>query len=187
MGRFDGIKVGDQLERKWISEGRGRERPPEIAMVTHIWDDPVERKTFIGLALVRRDGTVGEPTMKHTRRGLASNRWQPATRDWVAWAKAVKAENVVLLRNPLVSRWSARRDMTMVSLGHLVQNPDRCLVLFDKTVVGEIWREVSTWHWKLTEPEAGGTAATEREAAKALTKTYEAGREGAEATVGQGI
>lgn len=175
MGRFDKIQVGDQLERTRLDNGSDRERPPQIAMVTHIWDDPVEQKTFVGLALIRRDGTVGRPTMKHTRRGLASNRWKPASRDWVAWAKAVKAENVVLLRNPLVSRWSTSRDMTMVSLGYLIQDPDRCQAKFDGQVVGEIWREVSTWHWKLSQREAGGTAATEREAARALTRAYDAG------------
>ena len=175
MGKFDNVKVGDQLERPHHSGLKGLSH--EIAMVTHIWDDPVDRKTYVGLAYIRRDGTVGDPAMKHTKRGLASNKWKPASRDWVAWAQAVKSENVVLLSNPLKSRWSTSRPMVTVEAGYMIQDPDRCEARFDGKTVGEIWRQGSTWHWKLTQIDEAGTSESERAAAKALVSAFEASKE----------
>jgi hypothetical protein len=78
VGKYDKVKVGDQFERPKL-HARGL----EVAMVTHIWDDPVEQKTYVGMAHIRRDGSVDRPTMKHTKRGIGTNRWKPASRDWL--------------------------------------------------------------------------------------------------------
>ena len=101
-GLFDDIQPGDQLEmpahrgaRIWgVKDDRDPNRVVQVAVVTDRWHDPVEQKDYIGIAVLRRGGEYGRPTMKHTPRGLASNGWRPATRDWIAWAKdAAEGEN----------------------------------------------------------------------------------------------
>ena len=94
-GKFEDIQPGDQLEmpahRGAMVWGAKDERDPnrivQVAVVTDRWHDPVEGKDYVGIAMLRRGGVFGKPTMKHTPRGLASNGWKPATRDWIAWAK----------------------------------------------------------------------------------------------------
>ena len=96
-GLFDDIQPGDQLEmpahrgaKIWgCKDERDPDRVIEVAVVTDRWHDPVERKDYVGIAILRRGGVYGPPTRKHTPRGLAANGWKPATKDWVAWAKAV--------------------------------------------------------------------------------------------------
>ena len=94
--KFEDIEPGDQLEmpasRGSILRYTGKEFDPdkvvEVAVVTDRWYDPVDAKEYVGLAILRRGGVYGKPTRKHTVRGLASNGWRPASRDWIAWAKA---------------------------------------------------------------------------------------------------
>jgi hypothetical protein len=169
VGKYDKVKVGDQFERPKL-HARGL----EVVMVTHIWDDPVEQKTYVGMAHIRSDGTVGSPTIKHTRRGIGTNRWKPASRDWIAWAQAVQAENVVPLQNPLPSRWRIHRPLVQASPDHMVQDPDYCEVLFDQEVKGEIWRDGSTWNWMLRSHPGVGVEAAEAAAARALVSAFEA-------------
>lgn len=105
--RFADIQPGDQVEMRaksrpsWLGlddGGRDPERPVRAAVVTHRWTDPVERKEYVGLAILKRGGEVGEPTIKHTVRGLAQAGWYPARRDWLEYARALDAGEVVALR-----------------------------------------------------------------------------------------
>lgn len=107
--KFDNVQPGDQLEmtaeRRDRYMGEKSERDPSrvvsIAVVTHRWLDPVEDKEYVGIADVLKGGVYGKPNAKHTIRGLASQGWRPATRDWIAWAKerdaAVEQGKVVSL------------------------------------------------------------------------------------------
>lgn len=93
--RFEDVQPGDQLEmpaqrRAMIWGGtdtRDPNRVVQIGIVTDRWYDPVDSKDYVGVAILRRGGEYGKPTRKHTVRGLATNGWKPATRDWIAWAK----------------------------------------------------------------------------------------------------
>lgn len=103
--RFENVKPGDQLEQPasrmpWLraDDTRDPDRPAQVAMVTHRWYDPVERKEYVALAPIRRDGTVGDPRTKHTIRGLAQQGWRYAERDWLRYAQALEAGEVVPLR-----------------------------------------------------------------------------------------
>lgn len=103
--RFQNIKPGDQIEmpakRALLypeRDNRDPERPARIAVVTHRWFDPVDRKEYIGIAPLRRDGTYGDPKAKHTIQGLAQQGWRPATTDWIQRCKAMEAGEVVPLR-----------------------------------------------------------------------------------------
>ena len=94
-GKFDDIHPGDQLELPahrgamiWGgTDDRDPDRVIQIAVVTDRWHDPVDGKDYVGIAILKRGGIYGKPTRKHTPRGLASNGWKPASRDWIAWAK----------------------------------------------------------------------------------------------------
>ncbi|HRP26363.1 hypothetical protein [Thauera sp.] len=98
-GRFEDIQPGDQLEmpahrgaRIWGGrDERDPDRVIQIGIVTDRWYDPVDAKEYVGVAILRRGGEYGKPTHKHTIRGLATNGWRPASRDWIQWAKAYDA------------------------------------------------------------------------------------------------
>lgn len=108
--KFEDVQPGDQLEmpahrgaKIWGGQDDGDpDRVVQIGIVTDRWFDPVEQKEYIGVAILRRGGVYGQPTRKHTVRGLASNGWRPATRDWIAWAKerdaAEKARKIVPMK-----------------------------------------------------------------------------------------
>jgi hypothetical protein len=100
MGKkFEELEVGDQLEmrlgKQSIVYGGGPDYDPNkvcrVAIVTHIWYDPVDKKEYVGLAYLRKDGKFGEPTEKRTIRGLSQTGWEKATTDWCAHAKAIHA------------------------------------------------------------------------------------------------
>lgn len=94
--KFDDIEIGAQLElpahRATLivgpSDGRDPDRVVRVAIVTHIWHDPVDDKEYVGLAYLRNDGSYGKPTEKRTITGLARCGWRYAARDWVAFAQA---------------------------------------------------------------------------------------------------
>ncbi len=94
--RFENIEIGDQLE---LPASRGTvlwggdpnldpDRPVRVAIVTHIWHDPVEDKEFVGIAYLRAGGIYGKPTEKRTIRGLANCGWRKAKIDWVSKLKS---------------------------------------------------------------------------------------------------
>ena len=101
--KFDQVEIGDQLElpahRGAIIYGGSDDRDPDrvvrVAIVTHIWHDPVEDKEYVGLAYLRRNGSYGKPTEKRTITGLARSGWRPASQDWVARLGAAGSEKVV--------------------------------------------------------------------------------------------
>jgi hypothetical protein len=109
-GVFDDIQPGAQLEmpahRGAMVWGAKDERDPnrivQIAVVTDRWHDPVEGTDYVGIALLKRGGVYGKPTRKHTPRGLASNGWKPATRDWIQWAVDMEAGQDI---GKVVSLW----------------------------------------------------------------------------------
>lgn len=105
--RFEDIEVGDQLEltaaQGSVIWGAGRDFNPDaiyrVAIVTHIWFDPVDAKEYVGIAYLRNDGSYGKPTEKRTLTGLARTGWRRAVRDWIAFAVARNsATNVVSLQ-----------------------------------------------------------------------------------------
>lgn len=104
--KFDAIEIGDQLEmpanRGSVVYGsidtRDPERPIRVAIVTHIWHDPVDDKEYVGLAYIRRGGSYGRPTEKRTITGLARCGWRKAEIDWLARIEAEEGtDNVVSL------------------------------------------------------------------------------------------
>ena len=106
--KFEDIQPGDQLEmpaRRRSAVSRGDpERVVEVGIVTDRWFDPVDQKEYVGIALLRRGGGYGPPTRKHTIKGLASNGWKHASRDWITWAKeraAAELEGKVVPMRPL--------------------------------------------------------------------------------------
>ena len=110
---FANAKPGDQVQLSAASphargglfrdgDTRDPSRPVRAAVITHRWHDTVDDKEYLGLAIIPRGGEVGKPTIKHTIRGLASAGWRPATTDWIAYAKAIEAGEVV-------SIWKDRR------------------------------------------------------------------------------
>ena len=106
--RFDHVEIGMQLEMPAhrgaviyadTPDTRDPERPIRVAIVTHIWHDPVEDKEFVGIAYLRNNGSYGKPTEKRTITGLARSGWREAKKDWVAMLQAMKddGETVVPL------------------------------------------------------------------------------------------
>ena len=91
--KFDDIQVGDQLELTrgnsgsyLIATGTHNRDPntvARVAIVTHIWFDPVDNKEYAGIAYLKRDGSHGKPTEKRTLTGLARCGWRKAQRDWI--------------------------------------------------------------------------------------------------------
>ena len=96
---FENINVGDQLElsvsRGCVVYGAGADYDPDavyrVAIVTHIWFDPVEAKEYVGIAYLRNDGSYGKPTEKRTLTGLARTGWRLAGKDWLAFLNARRA------------------------------------------------------------------------------------------------
>lgn len=95
--KFEDIEVGDQLELRLGSQsiiyGAGAGYDPNkvcrVAVVTHIWYDPVDKKEYIGLAYLRRDGKHGEPTEKRTITGLARTGFHKSKIDWAQHMKDI--------------------------------------------------------------------------------------------------
>lgn len=104
--RFESIKPGDQVEmpaRKipaWYRDDdtRDPERTARVAVVTHRWHDPVEGKDYVALAMIIKGGAITGPKEKRTIVGLAQAGWRPASQDWIAYAKALDAGEIVQLR-----------------------------------------------------------------------------------------
>ena len=96
MKLFENISVDDQLElsvsRGSVIYGARPDYDPDavcrVALVTHIWFDPVEAKEYVGIAYLRNDGSYGKPTEKRTLTGLARTGWRPAGKDWIAFLAA---------------------------------------------------------------------------------------------------
>ncbi|MGI9490462.1 MAG: hypothetical protein ACR2RF_32135 [Geminicoccaceae bacterium] len=94
--KFDDIQLGDQLELPAHrgamiyggDETKDPDRPIRVAIVTHIWHDPVEAKDYVALAYIRADGSFGKPVEKRTITGLARCGWRKASMDWIARTKA---------------------------------------------------------------------------------------------------
>jgi hypothetical protein len=99
--RFDDIEVDDQLEmpasRGAMIYGGDPDRDPDrvvrVAIVTHIWHDPVEGKEYVALAYLRGDGSYGKPTEKRTITGLAQTGWRRAKIDWIARLQQAATED----------------------------------------------------------------------------------------------
>lgn len=97
--KFEDVQVGDQLEmprsrgaKVWgAPDGYDPNQIVQVGIVTDRWYDPVDAKEYVGVSILRKGGEYGKPTRKHTIRGLASNGWQPATKDWIAWATEMDA------------------------------------------------------------------------------------------------
>ena len=94
--RFENIKVGDQLELLWhrmsLCHPWSKQDPNQIgkvAIVTHVWHDPVDDKWYVALAYLLKDGSHRKPALKHTITGLARAGWQYAQRDWVNYARTI--------------------------------------------------------------------------------------------------
>ncbi len=96
--RFEEIQVGDQVE---LTADRGsviygaKDFNPDmvvrVAVVTDIWYDPVDRKEYVGLSYLKKDGTHDRPTLKHTITGLARQGWKPARKNYVEELEAIAA------------------------------------------------------------------------------------------------
>jgi hypothetical protein len=104
--KFENIQPGDQVEMpahraaSWLMQPdtRNPNRVAKVAVVTHRWHDPVEKKDYVALAMILKGGAITEPKEKRTIRGLAQAGWRPASQDWMAYAKALEAGQVVQLR-----------------------------------------------------------------------------------------
>lgn len=99
--RFECLEVGDQLElpvgkELYVNDKLDPDMTCGVAVVTHIWTDPVERKEFVAYALLNADGTFDQPKAKYTRTGLARRGWRKAKLDWIARFKNISnSESVV--------------------------------------------------------------------------------------------
>ena len=104
--RFENVQPGDQLEMpasrmpSWRQPAGDRDpsRPADVAMVTHRWHDHYEGKDYVCLARIHKGGGLSKPIAKHTIRGLAQAGWMPARRDWMVYARALEAGEIVPLR-----------------------------------------------------------------------------------------
>jgi hypothetical protein len=112
--RFANIKVGDQLMKTTVAKGwrGGRVKPGDpptelsrhtrYFLVTDLWFDPVAGQTnhvageMVAIAQIRSDGSIADRKEPHTKRGLASQGFHPADRDYIDFTKKrLEAENVV--------------------------------------------------------------------------------------------
>ena len=101
--KFDSIAVGDQLELPAkrgggfysLPDNRDPMRPVQAVIVTHRWTDPYEQKEYVCLCRILMGGKISQPYAKHTIKGLAQAGWIPARRDWLAYAAALEAGEVV--------------------------------------------------------------------------------------------
>lgn len=101
---FDNLAVDDQLEMPasracytYLDDTRDPDRVVRVAVVTHIWFDPVDNKEYVALAYLKRDGSHGRPKEKRTITGLARCGWRKASQDWIAYLENLKGteSNVV--------------------------------------------------------------------------------------------
>ncbi|MBL4800736.1 MAG: hypothetical protein JKY45_02510 [Emcibacter sp.] len=98
--QFENIRVGWQLEMPashgaiihTLDKDFDPDRVAEVAIVTHIFHDPVEAKDYICLAAIQGDGTYGKPRDKRTVTGLARCGWRKAERDWIEFATQISDE-----------------------------------------------------------------------------------------------
>ena len=107
--RFAGIKVGDQVMKTWTQKGwRGgiddtRGPPREFSqatwyyIVTDLWFDPVAGQDnhvageMVAIAQVKPNGEIRSRKESHTKRGLASQGFHYADRDFITEGKTVVA------------------------------------------------------------------------------------------------
>lgn len=89
--KFENIQVGNQLELRLsnasiyeIHKNLDPNKLLSVAVVTHIWFDPIDNKEYVALAYLRKDGSYGKPVEKRTITGLARCGWEYASKDWVA-------------------------------------------------------------------------------------------------------
>ena len=108
--RFVNIKVGDQLMMihvsKWTRAGK-KESSQSVSYyaVTDLWFDPVKGQKnhvageMVAIARIGRDGSISDWKEPHTKRGLASQGFHYADRDYIvegcALVEAVKDGSVV--------------------------------------------------------------------------------------------
>ena len=101
MAKFENLKLGDQVMRQstlvWTSaDGSGSQRnPDEYYLVTDFWFDPVKGQhkaasgEFVAIQRIcHRTGELIGSKRAHTRRGLASNSYSMADRDFMEYVKA---------------------------------------------------------------------------------------------------
>lgn len=106
--RFAEIKVGDQLMKEWRTlRAIGGEIVPgaqarEYCIVTDLWFDPVAGQSdevagqMVAIRRISDRGEIDGRKEPHTKRGLASQGFHYADRDFIAFVKArAEAENVV--------------------------------------------------------------------------------------------
>ena len=106
--RFASIKVGDQVMKTWTEKGwrggddtRGPAREFSQAIwyyiVTDLWFDPVAGQDnhvageMVAIARIKPDGGIHSHKEPHTKRGLASQGFHYADRDYLADRKTVLA------------------------------------------------------------------------------------------------
>ena len=99
--RFANVKVGDQLMKIWKDIVRGGP-VTWYYVVTDLWFDPVKGQDspvageMVGLRQIKPSGDLYQRKEPHTKRGLASQGFHYADRDFVAFAKQrMEAENIV--------------------------------------------------------------------------------------------
>ena len=106
--RFADIKVGDQVMKTYTNKGwrRGdnpQEPPTAISqatwyyVVTDLWFDPVAGQDnhvageMVGIARISSDGNINPRKEPHSKRGLASQGFRYADRDYIAECRAIGA------------------------------------------------------------------------------------------------
>lgn len=97
MGRFDGIQVGEQVMRQQTivyHQGGVHQGHPEYYLITDVWFDPCKgqhstpKGEMVAIQQIgSRTGDLTGNKCAHTRRGLASNGYQPADRDFMKFVK----------------------------------------------------------------------------------------------------
>lgn len=111
--RFANIKVGEQVMKAYTSKGWRRGDDPRVPsreisqtiwyyIVTDLWFDPVAGQDnhvageMVAIARIDSGGTVLPRKEPHTKRGLASQGFHYADRDFITFAKQTReAENIV--------------------------------------------------------------------------------------------
>jgi len=104
--RFADIKVGDQLMKTYTTKGSGGRDDPHghsrelhqatwYYIVTDLWFDPVAGQEnhvageMVAISLIRSDGKIRSRKEPHTKRGLASQAFHYADRDYITDCKTV--------------------------------------------------------------------------------------------------
>ena len=108
--RFADIKVGDQLMQTYTSRwkrGGKKESSQSVSyyIVTDLWFDPVKGQKnhvageMVAIVQIQSDGSLWHHKEPHTKRGLASQRFHYADRDYIAercaLVEAVKDGSVI--------------------------------------------------------------------------------------------